>query len=105
MLLELAVGDAYGAGFEYVAKERIRKYNTARRYSQHPKHDIRPGCYTDDTQMSVAVAEALVSRDRWTPRLLAEHIVQAFRRDPRRGYANRFYDFLQQVGDGEQFLQ
>jgi ADP-ribosylglycohydrolase len=105
MLLELAVGDAYGAGFEYAPKERVRKHNTGVSYTEHPKHDIRPGCYTDDTQMSIAIAEALVSGERWTPRLLAEHFVRAFHRDPRRGYASRFHAFLREVGDGEQFLE
>jgi ADP-ribosylglycohydrolase len=104
MLLELAVGDAYGAGFEYVHRDLIRKHNTAAYYTKHPRHSIRPGRYTDDTQMSIAVAEALLSGERWRPLLLAEHFVRAFRRDPREGYASRFYAFLQEVGDGEQFL-
>ena len=105
MLLELAVGDAYGAGFEYASPERVRRDNTAAYYTGHPKHAIPPGRYTDDTQMSLAVAEALLSGERWTPRLLADHFVRAFRRDPRPGYAGRFYEFLQEVGDGEQFLE
>jgi ADP-ribosylglycohydrolase len=104
MLLELAVGDAYGAGFEYAPWDLIRKHNTAAYYTKHPTHRLRPGSYTDDTQMSLAVAEALLSGERWRPLLLAEHFVRAFRRDPREGYASRFYAFLQEVGDGEQFL-
>jgi ADP-ribosylglycohydrolase len=104
MLLELAVGDAYGAGFEYASPGRVRKDNTAAAYVAHPRHSLRPGCYTDDTQMSLAVAESLLSGERWTPRLLADHFVRAFRRDPREGYASRFYQFLQEVDDGEQFL-
>ncbi len=64
MLLELAIGDAYGAGFEY-ADEMISE-NTLTHYVQHPRHQIRPGCYTDDTQMSLAIAETLVSGEPWT---------------------------------------
>jgi hypothetical protein len=30
--------------------------------------------------------------------------VPAFKRDPREGYAGRFYDFLRRVRDGAQFL-
>jgi ADP-ribosylglycohydrolase len=104
MLLELAIGDAYGAGFEYVDAEVIRSRNDLSEYVRHPRHAIRPGCYTDDTQMSIAVAEALLSGEPWTPQLLAAHFVTAFKRDPRQGYAGRFYDFLQTVGDGEEFL-
>jgi ADP-ribosylglycohydrolase len=104
MLLELAVGDAYGAGFEYAPLDLIRKHNTATHYIPHPRHNIRPGCYTDDTQMSLAVAEALVSGEHWTPQNLARRFVEVFRRDPREGYAGGFYAFLQEVRDGDDFL-
>jgi len=104
-LLELAVGDAYGAGFEYASDALIREHNAAAYYIQHPRHNIRPGCYTDDTQMSLAVAEAVVSGERWTALNLARRFVDAFRRDPREGYAAGFYAFLQEVTSGEEFLQ
>ena len=48
MLLELAVGDAYGAGFEYVNRQLIRQFNDLSRYVKHPRHSITPGYYTDD---------------------------------------------------------
>jgi ADP-ribosyl-[dinitrogen reductase] hydrolase len=104
MLLELAVGDAYGAAFEYVPDDLIRKHNTASYYSKHPRHPLPPGCYTDDTQMSLAVAEAILSGERWTPRLLAHHFVQAFRRDSREGYAAGFYKLLCELQDGDDLL-
>jgi len=104
MLVELAVGDAYGAGFEYVADRIVRERNDLSVYVQHPRHDIRPGCYTDDTQMSIAVAEAVVSDEPWTPESLAGRFVTAFKRDPREGYAGGFYSFLQEVKDGAEFL-
>jgi ADP-ribosylglycohydrolase len=104
MLLELAVGDAYGAGFEYAAPDVIGQHNTATHYIKHQKHAIPPGCYTDDTQMSLAIAEALVSGEAWTPANLARRFVEVFRRDPRQGYAGRFYAFLQEVGSGDEFL-
>jgi ADP-ribosylglycohydrolase len=78
MLLELAVGDAYGAAFEYAPLELIRAHNSASYYSKHPRHSLAPGCYTDDTQMSIAVAEAILSGERWSPRLLAHHFVEPF---------------------------
>ena len=105
MLLELAVGDAYGAGFEYAPLDLIRKHNTATHYVQHPRHGIRPGCYTDDTQMSLAIAEAIVSGERWTPANLARRFVEVFRRDPREGYAGGFHAFLQEVRDETDFLK
>ena len=88
MLIELAIGDAYGAGFEFVDQQTIQLYNNLKGYIKHPHHDIGPGCYTDDTQMSLAVAEAIVSRKLWTPELLATKFVAAFHRDRRLGIEN-----------------
>ena len=105
MLLELAIGDAYGAGFEYASPDVVRRLNDATRYVQHPRHRAtRPGMYTDDTQMSLAVAEALVSGERWSREHLASRFVEVFHRDPRTGYAGGFYSFLQEVHSGEEFL-
>ncbi len=104
MLIELAIGDAYGAGFEYAPDRFVREHNDLSHYIQHPRHGIVPGCYTDDTQMSIAIAEAIVEGDPWTPESLAQRFVTAFKRDPREGYASRFYDFLTQVRDGAEFL-
>ncbi|WDD31005.1 hypothetical protein PQG02_19970 [Nostoc sp. UHCC 0926] len=45
MLLELAIADAYGAGFEY-ADEMIVN-NDLSRYVEHPRFRLIPGTYTD----------------------------------------------------------
>lgn len=103
MLLELAVGDAYGAGFEY-ANENVTAYNNLSRYIKHPRHAIIPGCYTDDTQMSIAITEAIVSNVEWSHANLAEQFVTAFKRDPREGYSGQFYEFLLSVTSGADFL-
>ena len=105
MLLELAIGDAYGAGFEYVDREMIRQHNNLSCYVKHPRHNIQPGSYTDDTQMSLAIAETIVSGEPWKPTVLAHKFVEVFQRDPREGYATGFYHFLLHVRDGEQFLR
>jgi ADP-ribosyl-[dinitrogen reductase] hydrolase len=105
LLVELAIGDAYGAGFEFVDAEMVHKENNLLCYVKHPRHRIRPGAYTDDTQMSLAIAEAIVSGELWSPEMLAGRFVEAFKRDPREGYASGFSHFLQQVRDGEQFLR
>ena len=104
MLVELAIGDAYGAGFEYAAASFVHTHNTLTAYTRHPRHAIAPGAYTDDTQMTIAVVEAMLSPALWTPQLLAHHFVAAFKRDPREGYASNFYSFLQEINDGEEFL-
>jgi ADP-ribosylglycohydrolase len=105
MLLELAIGDAYGAGFEYADPEFVLSYNDLSGYVRHPRHNLRLGCYTDDTQMSLAIAETLVAQEPWTPEILANRFVTTFKRDQREGYARRFYQYLLQVQNGQEFLE
>lgn len=105
MLVEIAVGDAYGAGFEYVDAPIVAAGNTVTGYVQHPRHDgVRPGAYTDDTQMTIAVAEVLVSGEAWTRERLADAFVTAFHRDRRDGYAGGFHQLLLDVSDGTELL-
>jgi ADP-ribosyl-[dinitrogen reductase] hydrolase len=105
MLLELAIADAYGAGFEYAPDSVVRRHNDLSRYIPHDRHGLKPGRYTDDTQMSLAIAEALVSGLKWSREFLADKFVECFKRDPRKGYAGGFYDFLTSVSDGADFLR
>jgi len=104
MLLELAIGDAYGAGFEYADRAFVSAHNDLTGYVRHPRHRHSPGSYTDDTQMSLAIAEAIVEDDPWTPETLAERFVDAFKRDPRQGYAQGFYGLLKRVSSGRELL-
>jgi ADP-ribosylglycohydrolase len=54
--------------------------------------------------MSLAIAEAMVANEPWTPEFLAQRFVDVFKRDPREGYAGSFYGFLQEVRTGTEFL-
>jgi len=85
MLLQGAIGDAYGAGFEFAPMEKISQDNTISRYEPHPLFPEIHGKYTDDTQMSLAIAELLISGAAWTPENIAQKFVECFKRDPRRG--------------------
>jgi ADP-ribosyl-[dinitrogen reductase] hydrolase len=106
MMVELAIGDAYGGGFEYVPAAFVAEHNTVEGYLKHPTHSgIDPGRYTDDTQMSLAIAELLADGVEWTPLNLADKFVEVYRRDPRVGYAGGFQGFLQTVTSGSQFLK
>ncbi|MES2464053.1 MAG: ADP-ribosylglycohydrolase family protein [Armatimonadota bacterium] len=104
MLLELAIGDAYGAGFEYVDPQVVYRHNDGQTYRRHQTHGLGAGCYTDDTQMSLAIAEAIISGADWTPENLAQRFVSAFHRDPRTGYAQGFYNFLRNTRSGADFV-
>jgi ADP-ribosylglycohydrolase len=105
MLLELAIGDAYGAAFEYVNANHIRAFHSLTGYARHPRHSLAPGSYTDDTQMTIAVSEVLLDDPPWSPHAFADRFVRAFKRDPRKGYARGFQKFLEKTHDGAAFLR
>jgi hypothetical protein len=44
MLLELAIGDAYGAGFEYASDQIVRERNDLSAYVPHPRQAITDRC-------------------------------------------------------------
>lgn len=94
MLLEIAIGDSYGAGFEFADPIKIQFFNKLERYECHPKDNIKAGYYTDDTQMSLAVAELIISGKKLTKHAFAKAFLDTFKRDPRSGYSSRFYDIL-----------
>lgn len=103
MLLRIAQGDAFAACVEYVKeKENPDLYAAARqfdRYLQHPTHTkLRPGMYTDDTQMSVALTEVLLAKGRAARHEdFVEAWFHAFKRDPRDGYSRNFQAILESV--------
>lgn len=94
MLMELAIGDAYGACFEFASDSFVRNRNMLIGYTQHPWHTMKPGSYTDDTQMSLAVAELILSEKPWEPEVIAGFFLQAFHRDPRKGYSKSMQSVL-----------
>jgi ADP-ribosyl-[dinitrogen reductase] hydrolase len=105
VLVELAIGDAYGAGFEYCPPEFVAEHNTLTSYVEHPTHlGLSPGDYTDDTQMTIAIAELLLSDEEWSPVTIAERFVQGFHRDPRVGYSRRFQALLGSSSTGADLL-
>ena len=103
MLVEIAIGDAYGAGFEFTDRERIEKYNNLQGYVAHPL-GVKAGRYTDDTQMSMAITETLLEHENPSLNQFAEFFVQVFRRDPRLGYAKGFQGLLDSCEGGEDLI-
>lgn len=107
MLLKIAQGDAFAAAAEFNAdKARLFAFD---KYYQHPGHEkLKPGMYTDDTQMSIANAEVLISRSKnikdVTNLDFADSWVKVFKRDERDGYARRFQRFLETTKNGQGFL-
>lgn len=105
MLIEVAIGDAYGAGFEFVEEDVIKEYNKLESYYDSRIDNIRAGQYTDDTQMSLAIAELLIDEVEWTKENITKYFLNVFDRDKRQGYAKGFYNFLVENNDVESFLK
>lgn len=106
MLLECAIADSYGAGFEFNESAYETNPNDLSDYVHNMGHPgLLPGMYTDDTQMSIALAELLLTGDRqWNAFKVADSFLTAFKRDPRKGYARRFQGFLEQTNNCNEFV-
>ncbi len=103
IMLNLAVGDSYGSAFEYALPEFVTENNDGLSYKKHPRFPGRtPGTYTDDTQMSLAIAEIMLGDLEWTPENISNQFIAAFKRDERTGYARKFHALLQLVQNGEE---
>ncbi len=105
MLISLAIGDAYGAGREFIPVSEARKKNDLL-YRQHPKwKELKPGQYTDDTQMTLALAEFMLDQKEQkvaaTSLNLARYFLKTFKREdpPRTGYAKGFFNVLLNARD------
>ena len=109
MLLGIAIGDAFGAGYEFVRQYKRDQQQEVdiTKYRAHPspKYQHKEGMYTDDTQMSIAVAELLLSGKEFNLENLADFFLGCYKRDPIVGYAKGFQGFLDSVSTKEQFLQ
>ena len=109
MLLGIAIGDAYGAGYEFIEKNGLSLRNEFNftKYQSHPnpKHNHQSGMYTDDTQMSIGVCELLLSDKEFNSQNLADNFVNCYKRDQIVGYSSRFQDFLDSINSGSEMLE
>ena len=109
MLLGIAIGDSFGLGYEFLkgGKDEVLRQFDFTKYRANPNEGwghMAPGLYSDDTQMSIAVTELLISNQDFTKENLAAKFVECYKRDPINGYARRFQDFLNEVSSGDEFL-
>lgn len=112
MLVEIGIGDAYGAGFEFASDATRKDKNLINNLEQYYPHNLPghlpAGSYTDDTQMTLAIAEALLELDpklgqKWTEDYVAGYFIKAFKRDPRNGYSRKMQNLLEKAKTAEQF--
>jgi ADP-ribosyl-[dinitrogen reductase] hydrolase len=105
MLLEVAIADAYGVGFEYRDSAFVEAHNDLTAYYPHERYASLCGRYSDDTQMSLGIAELMLAQGVWDDVQIADYFVQAFKRDPREGYSKRLYATLSESLNGEELVR
>ncbi len=104
MLLRIAQGDAFGMSCEF-RKKNLEAALRFERYVRHPEWGPEAGCYTDDTQMSIAVARCILSRTLEREDF-AHQFVLCYKRDPRpQCYAQGFQSLLDSVWSGSELLR
>jgi ADP-ribosyl-[dinitrogen reductase] hydrolase len=98
LLLGMAIGDAFGATFENQNRGDIILPDNWPAYGKGNR-------YTDDTQMAIGIAELLVSAKPFTEENVADALLTAYKRDPRRGYSKLTGKMLQESETAESFLK
>lgn len=97
-----ALADAYGFGYEFAPRDFVEVNNDPHKgYVQHPNRPHVPGTYSDDTQMSIALALAMLkTKGNWkelTAHQIATQFVAQFKADPRPGYSQGFHELLTEL--------
>lgn len=109
LLVRIAQADAYCCATEYInlphdqgTQDQALEFQ---KYISHPTHGIKPGYYSDDTQMSIAIAEVLLAGNYFNRHAYVEKFFECFKRDHRKGYSKNFYKLLCEVNSGKELLE
>jgi ADP-ribosylglycohydrolase len=108
----IKIGDALGMGFEYTSskfiKDNIWKKGELPKFIQHPYWtNLKPGMYTDDSQMSLALIKLMLEEpiSEWfDDRTVGRYFLSEFKANPRQGYSTGLYKVLLNSKTANQFL-
>jgi ADP-ribosyl-[dinitrogen reductase] hydrolase len=107
MMLELGIGDAYGSCFENCEARYVEAHNDLHFVGKQPSL-VPSGRYSDDTQMSIAIAELILEDFDWANEdaneRMADKFLEVFKRDERRGYTPYFFMVLLNSSNGKELL-
>jgi ADP-ribosylglycohydrolase len=104
LLLNLAIGDAFGFGREFAKMDFIGETKGVMEYVQNPElPDQIPGHYSDETQMTLAIMEAIVNKTPANAQALLGALWSAYHRDPRPGYSKGFGGLLKKTTSPQEF--
>ncbi len=106
VLLGTAVGDALGVPFE----TKLANYEPlvawdGQSYLGSEHHRLKPGQYSDDTQMSLMVAESLIENHAFNPDDLAERYVDWIVSGRARGYGKTTLLAVQNLVNGKHWSE
>lgn len=110
LLLRIAQADAYGISAEFMNRHpeepEYQELLEMKRYQGHPCYEgIIPARYTDDGQMSIAVAETLIENGAYPAGVLfVAKFFEVFDRDRRKGYSPGFQKILEESTDWRAML-
>ncbi len=93
----VAIGDAFGVGIEFKSRPWIKEnvhFDTYVNEWKGGKNKILPGTYSDDTEHTIAVVEALLAEEKFSAELLLRKFKQEYETDkqakgyPREGHGS-----------------
>lgn len=117
LFLGLAIGDAYGAGLEFQDRNWIRKEVDFTRFVNKRAEiktdklelftlDYNPWDYTDDAEMTVAVAKAMMSGKPFTESLLIDSFTEEYNLTfSKRGYKRNGHGAMRWYFSGEKTIE
>jgi ADP-ribosylglycohydrolase len=100
----MAIADAYAMKYEFVEHDPDITYHDLF-YGPHPWfNDYKAAHYSDDTQMSIANAELLLTgKTSFKDDEFIETWLAAFKRDPRVGYSRYMYQVMNEAQNAADF--
>jgi ADP-ribosyl-[dinitrogen reductase] hydrolase len=106
VLLGTAIGDALGVPFETMLANNpeLVKWN-GKVYTGSVHHKLAPGQYSDDTQMSIMVAESLVVNNGFDPDDLSARYVDWIASGVARGYGKTTLAAVQALQAGKHWSE
>lgn len=106
VLLGTAVGDALGVPFEtkLVNYEPLLKWD-GKTFLGSEHHKLEPGQFSDDTQMSLMVAESLVANNGFRPEDLAARYVEWMSSGRARGWGKTTLAAVQNLMSGKSYTE
>lgn len=117
LFLGIAIGDAYGAGLEFQDRNWIRenvdftKFINKRTDINVPDKklfviDYKEWDYTDDTEMSIAIAKAILSEESFTEDVLVKYFTDEYLLGYElKGYKRNGHGSIRLVYNGEQSIE